>query len=178
MHATRVFGRLGSLCRVNRDIVSGPTRISFLPRFGTHPAVRFLRRLGPTARVRIASSHIKGNWAVRVLVELARRVASVEVIAEPTLRRVPAETEERLRSAGIAFRRLIDPNGYPMHNKFVIAEDDHRRWVAFGSFNWTTRSFWLNREICAVSEDEALVQAFEDRWQALDQRAGAPGSKA
>ena len=174
IHATRVPGRLGSLCRVNRDLVSGPTRISFLPRLGVHPVARFLRRLGPTARVRIASSHIKGNGVVRVLIEVARRVASVDVIAEPTLRRVPTATEERLRSAGIAFRRLGNPDRYPMHNKFVLADEGRRRWVAFGSFNWTTRSFWLNREICAVSEDEALVQAFADRWQALDRRAGAP----
>ena len=173
IHATRVPGLLGSLCPVNRDLVSGPTRVSFLPRLGFHPVVRLLRRLGPAARVRIASSHIKGNGVVRVLVELAQRVAAVEVIAEPTLRRVPTATEERLRSAGIAFRRLGTPDGYPMHNKFLLADDGPRRWVAFGSFNWTTRSFWLNREICAVSEDEALVQAFADRWQTLDRRAGA-----
>ena len=172
IHATRVLGWLGSACRVNRDLVSGPTRISFLPRLGFHPVAGFLRRLGPTARIRIASSHIKGNGVVRVLVGVARRVASVEVIAEPTLRRVPTAAEGRLRAAGITFRRLGNPDGYPMHNKFVLADEGHRRWVAFGSFNWTTRSFWLNREICAVSEDEALVQAFADRWQVLDRRAG------
>jgi len=173
IHAARAPGLLGSLCRVNRDLVSGSTRVSFLPRLGFHPVARFLRHLGPTARVRIASSHIKGNAVVRVLAEVARRVACVEVIAEPTLRRVPTATEERLQAAGVAFRRLGNPDGYPMHNKFVLADEGHRRWVAFGSFNWTTRSFWLNREICAVSEDAALVQAFEDRWQALNRRAGA-----
>jgi hypothetical protein len=31
----------------------------------------------------------------------------------------------------------------------------------------------MNHEICAVSEDAALVHAFEDRWQALDRRDGA-----
>ncbi len=173
IHRTRVPGALGSPCSVNRDLVSGSTRVSFLPRFGPHPVARWLRRLGPTAHVRIASSHIKGNGVVRMLTEVARRVASVEVIAEPTLRRVPTATEERFQAAGIAFRRLGNPDGYPMHNKFVLANEGPRRWVAFGSFNWTTRSFWLNREICAVSEDETLVQAFEDRWQALDRRAGA-----
>jgi len=173
IHGTNVPGLVGSLCGVNRDLVSGSTRVSFLPRLGFHPVARLLRRLGPTARVRIASSHIKGHGVVRVLVTVARRVASVEVIAEPTLRRVPTSTEERLRAAGIAFRRLGNPDGYPMHNKFILADEGRRRWVAFGSFNWTSRSFWLNREICAVSEEEVLVQAFESRWQALDRRAGA-----
>ena len=173
VHGTGVPGLLGSLCSVNRDLVSGSTRVSFLPRLGFHPVARVLRRLGPTARVRIAGSHIKGNDVVRVLGEVVRRVASVEVIADPTLRRVSAATEERLRAAGIAFRRLRNPAGYPMHNKFVLVDEGRRRWVAFGSFNWTTQSFWMNHEICAVSEDAALVQAFEDRWQALDRRAGA-----
>jgi phosphatidylserine/phosphatidylglycerophosphate/cardiolipin synthase-like enzyme len=57
-----------------------------------------------------------------------------------------------------------------MHNKFVLVEDDNQRWVIFGSFNWTTRSFWLNREVCVISRDPRLFGAFHDRWLALKGR--------
>lgn len=52
-----------------------------------------------------------------------------------------------------------------MHNKFLLAEDGTSRSVAFGSFNWTTRSFWLNREICVISRDPELFRTFEERWE-------------
>jgi phosphatidylserine/phosphatidylglycerophosphate/cardiolipin synthase-like enzyme len=52
-----------------------------------------------------------------------------------------------------------------MHNKFLLAEDAGSRWIAFGSYNWTTRSFWLNREICVISRDSDLFRAFEERWE-------------
>ena len=69
--------------------------------------------------------------------------------------------------AGITFRRFEDPYGLPMHNKFVLVEDGERRWVAFGSFNWTTRSIWINREILAISSDPELFSAFDERWHTL-----------
>jgi len=167
VHGTRLPGLAGSLARATRTVAAGPTRIHFLPRLGPHPVVRLLRRLGPGARVQIAGSHVKGTAVVRTLVGLARRGASVQVIAEPTLRRVPSRVEDALRSAGIGFRRLVSAGGLPMHNKFVLVEHGGRRRLAFGSFNWTTRSFWLNREVCVVSEDEVLLRAFQERWQAL-----------
>jgi len=167
IHRTRFPGLLGGLHRANRSLVEGPSRVIFLPRPGPHPVVRLLRRLGPGARIAIAGSHIKGGGVERALVALARRGALVDVIAEHTLRRVPAAIEDTLRAAGIAFRRLVDPHGLPMHNKFVLAEEGSERWVIFGSFNWTTRSFWLNREICVISRDPTLFDAFHDRWLAL-----------
>jgi phosphatidylserine/phosphatidylglycerophosphate/cardiolipin synthase-like enzyme len=119
------------------------------------------------ARIRIAASHIKGEPLLKALMRLARRAASLEVLAEPTLRRVPMEVERKLKRAGIPFRRVAHPEGLPMHNKFVLAERDDKRWVVFGSFNWTTRSYWLNYEIVAISNNKRLYGAFADRWDAL-----------
>ena len=55
-----------------------------------------------------------------------------------------------------------------MHNKFVLIEQDSKRWVVFGSCNWTTRSFWLNHEIGAISDDAQLFNAFAERWEVLE----------
>lgn len=167
LQRTRVPGLLGALAHANRPIASGATEIHFLPHPGRHPLLLRLADLGKSARVRIAGSHVKGAGIVRALAGLTRRVASVDLIAEHTERRVPSQVGERLRTAGIRFRRTADPEGLPMHNKFVLAEDGDRRWVAFGSFNWTTRSFWINREILAVSSDPDLFATFDERWREL-----------
>lgn len=167
LHQTSTPGLLGVLASPNRRLKSGGTEIHFLPKLGRHPLLARLADLGSGARVRIAGSHVKGAGIVRALAGLVRRVGSVELVAEATERRVPSDVEERLRAAGIRFRRTADPAGLPMHNKFVLAEDGNRRWVAFGSFNWTTRSFWINREILAISSDENLFSAFDERWKAL-----------
>ncbi len=167
LHRTRLPGLLGALAPVNRPLVSGATEVHFLPHVGRHPLLRQLTGLGRNARVRIAGSHVKGAGVVRALTGLVRRVAAVDLVAEQTERRVPSRVEEALRAAGIRFRRTADPEGLPMHNKFVLAEDGDRRWVAFGSFNWTTRSFWVNREILGISSDPDLFAAFDERWQAL-----------
>ncbi len=172
LRQTRTPGLLGAFARPNRRLAAGGTEIHFLPGIGRHPLLARLRELGPGARVRIAGSHVKGAGIVRALRDLARRVGAVELVAEDTERRVPARVEEDLRAAGIRFRRTADPAGLPMHNKFVLAEEGERRWVAFGSFNWTTRSFWINREILALSRDPDLFAAFDQRWQALERGLG------
>ena len=146
-----------------RSVTGADAEIHFLPQFGRHPVVRLLDRLGSKARLRVAASHLKGHAVSQGLLRLARRGAVVEILAEATQRRVPSAMEDRLRSAGIALRR--HGAGLPMHNKFLLAEDGTSRWVAFGSFNWTTRSFWLNREICVISRDPELFRTFEERWE-------------
>lgn len=144
------------------------TEIHFWPRVRPHPVREFLSRLGAKARIRIAASHIKGAPVVKALIALASRGAAVEILAEPTLRRVPMEVERMLVRAGIPFRRVTHPDGLPMHNKFVLAEKGSRRWVMFGSFNWTLRSYRLNHEIGAISADAHLYEAFARRWEVLE----------
>jgi phosphatidylserine/phosphatidylglycerophosphate/cardiolipin synthase-like enzyme len=72
-----------------------------------------------------------------------------------------------LTKAGIPFRRVTHPDGLPMHDKFVLAENGDQQWVIFGSFNWTVRSYWLNHEIGAISTNEHLCKAFAERWEVL-----------
>jgi phosphatidylserine/phosphatidylglycerophosphate/cardiolipin synthase-like enzyme len=135
----------------NRAIRGKDIEIHFWPRVRPHPVLQFLRRLGSKARIRIAASHLKGASVVKAILELASTGASVEILAEPTLRRVPLEVERMLTQAGIPCRRVTHPEGLPMHNKFVLAEKGSQRWVMFGSFNWTDRSYRLSHEIGAIS---------------------------
>jgi len=151
----------------NQAVRGKDTVIHFWPRVRPHPVLRFLSRLGAKARIRIAASHLKGTFVVKAITGLAYRGAAVEILAEPTLRRVPVEVEEMLAQAGISFRRVTHPEGLPMHNKFVLAEKGSQRWVMFGSFNWTDRSYRLNHEIGAISADDQLFDAFAGRWEVL-----------
>jgi phosphatidylserine/phosphatidylglycerophosphate/cardiolipin synthase-like enzyme len=151
----------------NRPVKGENTTIHFWPRVRPHPAVQFLLRLGAGARIRIVASHIKGTPVVKSIIRLTQNGAIVEILAEPTLRRVPVAVEQRLTQAGILFRRITHPECLPMHNKFVLAEKSGQRWVIFGSFNWTMRSYWLNYEIGAISTNDQLFDAFSRRWEAL-----------
>jgi hypothetical protein len=158
----------GCLTRACRALTSDDNEIHFLPRLRPHPAVRSLGRFGAGARIRMAGSHIKGAGVVNTLVKMAGNGADFQILAEHTQRRVPTKVERRLRTAGVAIRRVTHPEDLPMHNKFVLAEEGADRWAVFGSFNWTTRSFWINREICAISSDRRLFDAFAERWEALE----------
>jgi phosphatidylserine/phosphatidylglycerophosphate/cardiolipin synthase-like enzyme len=149
---------------------AGKTEVHFLPRLRPHAVARFLDGFGEGSRIRIAASHLRGRSTVNVITGLARRGVFLKILAEPTLRRVPAKVEQHLTSAGIAFRRVSLPGNMPMHNKFVLAEKNSQRWVVFGSYNWTTRSYWLNHEICAISADPELFNGFAQRWEVLERQ--------
>ncbi|SDY69879.1 phosphatidylserine/phosphatidylglycerophosphate/cardiolipin synthase family protein [Nitrosomonas sp. Nm33] len=149
----------------NQSIKGIDTTIHFLPSVRIHPVIQFLSQVGKGARVRIAASHIRTNRAVDVMIELAKRGAMVEIIAEQTLRRVTSCVEQRLISAGIRFKRNCD--SLPMHLKFILIEYGGQNWSIFGSFNWTKPSFWLNHEIIAISNNFHIFDAFSDRWRVL-----------
>jgi phosphatidylserine/phosphatidylglycerophosphate/cardiolipin synthase-like enzyme len=152
----------------NRTLRGTNTDIHFLPRAQSHAAAHFLGRFGDGARIRVAASHLNGTTSIKTMLKLARRGAALEILAEPTLRRVSLKAEKRLAEAGIAFRRVTHPEDLPMHNKFVLVEQNYQRWVIFGSYNWSTLSFWINQEICAISSESHLFEAFTERWEVLE----------
>jgi phosphatidylserine/phosphatidylglycerophosphate/cardiolipin synthase-like enzyme len=151
----------------NRTLQGTCTEIHFLPRVRPHVVAQFLGRFGDGASIRVAASHLNGRASIKTMLALARRGAALEVLAEPTLRRVPMVAERRLTEAGIAFRRVRHSETLPMHNKFVLVEQNNRRWVIFGSYNWSTLSFWINQEICVISSESELFNAFAKRWEVL-----------
>jgi phosphatidylserine/phosphatidylglycerophosphate/cardiolipin synthase-like enzyme len=168
MHQERhgVFKRF--FAKGNRPLHGKRTEIHFLPRMRPHAVARFLGRFGKGTHIRIAASHLNGATSIKTMLRLARQGATLEVLAEPTLRRVPSVVEHQLTEAGIPFRRIAHAEGLPMHNKFVLVECNSRRWVIFGSYNWSTLSFWINQEICVISTEPYLYQAFADRWEVLE----------
>ena len=152
----------------NRTLQGRNTEIHFLPRAQSHAAASFLGRFGNGARIRVAASHLNGTTSIKTMLRIARRGATLEILAEPTLRRVSLKAEKRLAEAGIPFRRVTHPESLPMHNKFVLVEQNNQRWVVFGSYNWSTLSFWINQEICAISSQPQLFEAFAERWEVLE----------
>ena len=163
-HST-MFYRFSPLA--NRKFKGKDMVIFFWPRTSPHPVKQFLLRIAPGAHVRVAASHIKGKSMAKTLIGLSRRKARMEILADATRRRVPSEIGNMFTRAGIPFRRVSHEEELPMHNKFVLVEKNNQRWVIFGSFNWTTRSYWLNHEIGAISTNRQLYDAFAERWEAM-----------
>ena len=116
--------------------------------------------------------------AHRVLDQDVRRRnrPTVDVLAEPTVRRVPLKAEKQLRAAGVSIRRFFHPEGLPMHAKFALIDGRGERRVVFGSFNWTERSRRFNCEIGVIASEPRLFDSFEERWEILrGQSAEPPG---
>ncbi len=150
----------------NRPIRTGSLRAYFFPRLRS-PLDALLRGLQPGSRLRIAASHLRDGSIAATLVMLATSGVKVELLTEETQRRVPERIEQRLLASGATFARYHHPDHLPMHNKFVLAETPEGRWAAFGSFNLTRTSRWLNSELLMVSEDKRVFDAFADRWDAM-----------
>ena len=158
----------------NRALRCGDVEVHFWPRVRPHPVVSMLQRAAPGTRVRLVTSHLSGPSALHSLTRLARRGLALEVLVGGTERRVPARGERRLAAAGIPVRRVLHPEGLPMHDKFLLIEAPDQRWVVFGSFNWSEPSRRFNREIGVIARDPALFDAFAARWQVLRAQAEAP----
>jgi phosphatidylserine/phosphatidylglycerophosphate/cardiolipin synthase-like enzyme len=151
----------------NHVIKGMDTTIYFLPNMRPHPAIQFLKQVSNNAHIRIAASHIRAEWAVNVMINLAKRGVEVEIITDATHRRVTAKAEHRLLAAGIQFDRWYNPDNAPMHLKMVLVEDEGQTWSIYGSFNWTKPSFWLNHEIIAISTNVLLFNSFSNCWNTL-----------
>jgi phosphatidylserine/phosphatidylglycerophosphate/cardiolipin synthase-like enzyme len=143
----------------------------FFPFRPANPLEQRLASLAPGATLRIAASHLRDPQFAERLAGLAARGVRVEVLTHHTARRAPPAIERRLAQAGVAVARYAHPEGLPMHCKFVLAQDRReggggglRRWVAFGSYNFTLTSRWLNQELLMFSDDRGLWSAFDVRW--------------
>jgi phosphatidylserine/phosphatidylglycerophosphate/cardiolipin synthase-like enzyme len=158
----------------NRSLQGEQVAIHFLPRVMRDPVVTLLRECGAEHRVRIAASHLSGRTSVRLFRALAARGTAVEILADATTRRVTPQAKEQLRAAGVSFRRLVQLEGLPMHDKFALIDGPALRYSVFGSFNWTEPSRRFSREIGAIASDPKLFDVFAARWDVLADVAGAP----
>lgn len=146
------------------DLQADGTSACSFPRVGPNPLDRRITALGGNARLRIAASHLRDPGVARRLGELAAKGARVEVLTHHTRRRTPDGLIAQLRSSGVRSWRYHHPDELPMHAKFMLAEDGPVRWSAFGSYNLTRTSRWLNRELLVFSGDRPLWERLDARW--------------
>lgn len=172
-------GRFGR--RENRPVKLEAARLYYFPRLRPGVVERRIARLGPGDRVQAAISHMDQGPFARQLAEAAARGADVELVVHDTTRRVPNGVVRELDRAGANVRRYCDPQGLPMHAKFVLIDRGGDRSAWFGSLNYTVTSRFLNKEILARSTEPAVVDELEARFRAIadtaDRQAGACGTR-
>lgn len=167
-------GRFGR--RENRPVKLQAARLYYFPRLRPDVVERRIARLGPGDRVQAAISHMDDGPFAKTLAAAAARGADVELVVHETRRRVPNGVVRELDRAGAHVRRYCDPEGLPMHAKFVVIDDGGARSAWFGSLNYTVTSRYLNREILARSTDGAVVSDLEARFRAIAETADAQAS--
>lgn len=136
----------------------------FFPRWPGNPLDQRLDDLGRAPKLRVAASHLSDRRTAQQLVRLVERGGEVEVLTHHTLRRTPEPLVQFLRSNGVQTYRYEHPEELPMHAKFILADDGDRRWSAFGSYNLSRTSRWLNQELLIFSDDPQLWNSLDRRW--------------
>lgn len=173
-------GRFGR--RENKPVRLESARLYFFPRLRPGVVERRIARLGAGDSVQAAVSHMDRGPFVRQLALAAGRGAEIDLVVHDTKRRVPNGVVKELDEAGVKIRRYCDPEGLPMHAKFVLIDDGGDRSAWFGSLNYTVTSRYLNKEILARSADAAVVENLEARFETIAQeaerQAGACGARA
>ena len=171
-HADRVFQMTHGvwerfLPSSNRILTSGQNRVLFFPRSRKTDFDKLFEDLGTGDVMRMAVSHLNDRGICRRLCELSHRGVRIEVLTHDTHRRVPHWVEKLLLQSGIMFNRYTNPEGLPMHNKFMLIDSPGRQMVTVGSLNFSVRSLHANHELLLVSEDPALYQDFLNRWEEM-----------
>ena len=114
--------------------------------------------------LRIAASHVRDFDVARCLVGLVGRGVQIDLLTGGSGRRSPSRIGKYLIAGGVRVARFAHPEKLPMHAKFMLAEGPMDRWVAFGSYNLTRTSRWLNQEMLAFSSDPNLWWSLDARW--------------
>jgi phosphatidylserine/phosphatidylglycerophosphate/cardiolipin synthase-like enzyme len=171
-HAQRLFGACHGpwerfLPENNRVISSGRTRVLFFPRSKWADFYELFDGLGAGSTLRIAVSHLNDRGICKLLFGLAQRGVHIQILAHDTQRRVPSWVEEQMLQNGIDFHRYVHPEGFPMHNKFMLIDTRDRQVLTFGSMNLSVRSLRANHELLVIDETPDLYQAFQQRWDEM-----------
>jgi len=156
IHAARYFGFWRWRPSANRVAGQGGLKVYFFPRLSCNIITNQIKQLDSRSRLRIAMSHIKQRGVLNALAQASARGAEISIITHDTERRAPDAVLRFLLSAGIEVRRYCDPEGLPMHDKFLIFEQGSRKRVFFGSLNLNGQSQFRNHEILACGENSNL----------------------
>jgi hypothetical protein len=146
--------------------MSGDSRIYLFPRLRRDIIRQKLLTLPAGSTLRMAVSHLNDRGIVKALLRLASKGVKIEIISHDTERRVPSWIETML-DGHIDFRRYRHPQGFPMHNKFILVDAEGTRETLFGSMNLTQASLHTNHELLVVSGDHFLYDSFRNRWEQM-----------
>ena len=170
MHSkwSRRFARYSALH--NRVHNIGAWSIHFLPRLTSNPIRTLLNYDDKNAHIRCAISHLKGPGVMADLIAAAKKGKTIEILLTPTDRRVSSKHLSLLEKYNIKYLQPDLPSHCLMHSKFILYQSDTISRVMFGSFNWSTRSRFLNFEILVSTNEEPVVRAFNNRWITITKR--------
>lgn len=160
---------LGPARARNPVVHAGGMELVFFPLVGRNPLMDRLEALEAGSVLRIAASHVRDSDVARMLARLVRRGVHVQLLTGGTTRRTPGRMIRRLISSGVDVFRFSHPEQLPMHAKFMLAESPSGSWAAFGSYNLTKTSRWLNQELLAFSSDPQLLKSLNQRWAGIIQ---------
>ena len=166
-HITRYFARL--LPSQNKAYKNENWEIDFLPRISRHPIISLMYKKDEHAKLKCAISHLKGPGIKKALL-YALRNKSVEILYEPSQRRVSNDYIKFLQNNGAIVHQPKLPDHCLMHNKFILYETQQDKKVFFGSYNLSARSRLLNHEIIASINDSEVFRVFNLRWDIITQR--------
>lgn len=143
---------------------AGRMDMVFFPLVGSNPLIERLSALESGSMLRIAASHVRDSAVAQTLAALVRRGVAVQLLTGGTRRRTPGRIIRKLIVSGVDVFRFMHFEELPMHAKFMLAQSPSGSWAAFGSYNLTKTSRWLNHELLAFSSDPHLWQRFDQRW--------------
>lgn len=165
-------GRLWRLrVAANRAAACGGTQLCFYPRLDSRFIIRAIYPLGAGDRLWMATSHMKARSVLKALCRARKRGAELRILTHDSERRAPASALRTLENSGVEVRRYRDTTGLPMHDKFMLTERGPEQRVHFGSLNLNVQSQLLNHEVLACSADNALFNAFAERWERIREAA-------
>ncbi len=152
----------------NRARSFGNFELHCWPRVSSDPVYALLKNSSPTSHVRIVASHFSGITSLSTIKATSRRGLKIELILESTERRVPQQVLSDLIEAGITIYSADREGEWtPMHDKFMLVDDEGKKSCVFGSFNWNEPSRRLNRELGITSTEALLFEQLEQRWETL-----------
>lgn len=139
-------------------------QLFFYPRLKTLVVEPCIERLGAGDRVEAAISHLKPGPFTSALGRSAARGAPIHLLVHDTERRVPSSLVRALSDRGVSIRRVADPEGLPMHAKFLLVERGGLTTAWVGSYNYNRRSRFLNAELLLRSADPDVVAPLRERF--------------
>jgi hypothetical protein len=151
----------------NLPVSDAGTRLYFYPRLWPHPAEREIARIGAGGRVRGAISHLKEGRLTGELRQALSGGTAVDLLVHDTERRVPSELVRDLTSNGVNIVRVSDPEGLPMHAKFLLIERGGTTNAWLGSHNFNAKSEKKNAELLLKTSDAGVIAALSRRFDQI-----------